>query len=55
MSIPEGMIKKILLQTSLALGICACSPAGDVQDVFALLDLDRPGLEEVKARCGSGQ
>ena len=49
------MIKKILLQTLLALGICACSPAGDVQDVFALLDLDRPGLEEVKARCDSGQ
>ncbi len=49
------MIKKILLQTLLALGICACAPAGDVQDVFALLDLDRPGLEEVKARCDSGE
>lgn len=35
--------------------LAACSPAGDVQDVFALLDLDRPGLEEVKACCDRGQ
>ncbi len=26
-----------------------------MQDVFALLDLDRPGLEEVRAYCGSRQ
>lgn len=35
--------------------LVACTPASDVHDVFALLDLERPGLEEVKARCDKGQ
>ena len=40
---------------SLCAVAAAESSAGDYRDVFALLDLDRPGLEKVKADCGRGQ
>ena len=41
----------------LGLSAClSCSPGTDgMKDVFALLDLDRPGLEQVKADCGDEQ
>ena len=47
--------KKIILLLGVLFCLAACTPAGDMQDVFALLDLDRPGLEEVKAQCYNGQ
>lgn len=47
--------KRVILLLGVFFCLAACSPAGDVQDVFALLDLDRPGLEEVKACCDRGQ
>ena len=34
--------------------LAACTAPGRPEDVFALLDLDRPGLEEVKACCDDG-
>ena len=43
-------IRSIILVCFL-LGLAGCSPAEDHRDVFALLDLDRPGLEQVKACC----
>lgn len=41
----------------LCLFLClACGTAtSDYDDVFSLLDLDRPGLEEVKANCDNGR
>jgi heparan-sulfate lyase len=47
--------KRVILLLGIFFCLAACSPAGDVQDVFSLLDLDRPGLEEVKACCDKGQ
>ena len=47
--------KRVILLLGVFFCFAACSHAGDVQDVFALLDLDRPGLEEVKACCDRGQ
>lgn len=47
--------KRVILLLGVFFFLAACTPAGDVQDVFALLDLDRPGLEEVKACCDRGQ
>ena len=47
--------KRVILLLGVFFCLAACSPAGDVRDVFALLDLDRPGLEEVKACCDRGQ
>ena len=35
--------------------LVACSRQSDYEDVFALLDLDRPGLEQVKSNCDEGQ
>ena len=35
--------------------LVACSRQSDYEDVFALLDLDRPGLEQVKANCDEGR
>lgn len=44
-----------MLRRFLACIFCICLAAGAsacrYKDVFALLDLDRPGLEQVKARC----
>ena len=45
--------KRLILLLGVLFCLVACSPAGDVQDVFDLLDLERPGLEEVKACCNS--
>ncbi|MBR3074460.1 MAG: alginate lyase family protein [Bacteroidales bacterium] len=47
--------KKVILLLGVFFCLVACTPAGDMQDVFALMDLDRPGLEEVKARCDREQ
>lgn len=49
------VLRRVILLWGVFFGLAACNPAGDVQDVFALLDLDRPGLEEVKAHCDKGQ
>ena len=49
------LAKKIMPLLGIFFCLAACTPAGDMQDVFALLDLDRPGLEGVKARCDRGQ
>ena len=41
----------------LSVSVCfaACTSGDGMQDVFALLDLERPGLEEVKAYCDRGR
>ena len=49
------VLRRVILLWGVFFGLAACNPAGDVQDAFALLDLDRPGLEEVKAHCDKGQ
>lgn len=40
---------------SILLFLAACKVPQSQKEVFALLDLDRPGLEEVKAGCQAGQ
>ncbi len=49
------MLRKGVVISLLGLLLAACSPREDGQDVFALLDLERPGLEEVRARCEAEQ
>ena len=49
------VLRRVILLWGIFFGLVACNHAGDVQDVFALLDLDRLGLEEVKAHCDNGQ
>ncbi len=50
------MIRRFLTLLSCTL-VClaACTYVKGGQDVFALLDLDRPGLEQVKACCERGE
>ena len=54
-------LRKIVLLSILALLLAfssSCrnnSSADELKDVFSLLDLDRPGLETVKAECGAGR
>ena len=48
-------VKRLILLLGVFFGLAACTPADDMQEVFALLDLDRPGLEEVKLHCDNNQ
>ena len=48
-------MKRILCYLTLAVCLAACTSAGTGEDVFALLDLERPGLEQVKGYCDAGQ
>jgi heparan-sulfate lyase len=48
------MFRKGLIPCLLVL-LAACTPADDGKDVFSLLDLDRPGLEQVREECGRQQ
>ena len=52
-------MRKAVLGVFLALALavsCRERPsAGELQDVFSLLDLDRPGLEQVKAACSDAK
>ena len=50
-----GILRKTFCLLGLLVCLAARGAAGDPGEVFSLLDLDRPGLEEVKARCGKKQ
>ena len=47
--------RRLLLVLSLFTCLACRNAADSRKEVFALLDLDRPGLEQVKARCEKGQ
>lgn len=49
------MFRKAIIALLGLLGCLVAGATGDGRDVFALLDLDRPGLEKVKSCCEKGQ
>jgi heparan-sulfate lyase len=49
------MRRRSIIVICFLLGLAGCSPAEDYKDVFALLDVDRPGLERVKTCCDNAQ
>lgn len=48
-------MRKLACLLSLLVCIACGTATGDYQDVFSLLDMDRPGLEQVKVDCEAGQ
>ena len=56
-----GVFRKTVLLSMLVFSLALTSscqkstPADDLKDVFSLLDLERPGLEKVKAACEAQQ
>lgn len=49
------MKRSSIILICLLASLAGCSPAEDYKDVFALLDVDRPGLERVKTCCDNAQ
>ncbi|MBR5704210.1 MAG: alginate lyase family protein [Bacteroidales bacterium] len=50
-----GRLKQILCAAGISACLAACSVPADREEVFALLDLERPGLEQVKTCCDKQQ
>ena len=48
-------MKRIAALLGMLLFLAACSVADSPEEVFALLDLERPGLEQVKDACEKGR